>query len=52
MWTWDYNGFAVGPVLVLLEHIFDSKIWDFFHENDFFGCEINRQDLPILMKKC
>ena len=27
MWTWDYRGFLIEPVLVLLEHIFDSKIW-------------------------
>ena len=26
MRTWDYNGFAVGPVLASLEHIFDPKI--------------------------
>ena len=25
IWTWDYNGFAVGPVLALLEQIFDQK---------------------------
>ena len=30
MRTWDYNGFAVGPVLVFLGHIFDPKLWDFF----------------------
>ena len=29
MRTWDYKGFAVGPVLALLEHIFNPKIWDF-----------------------
>ena len=27
--TWDYNGFAVGPILILLEHIFDPETWDF-----------------------
>ena len=30
MRTWDYNGFAVGSVLALLEQIFDQKIMDFF----------------------
>ena len=30
MRTWDYNGFAVGSILVLLEQIFDQKIMDFF----------------------
>ena len=43
MRTWDYNGFAVGPVLALLEHIFDPKIMH------FFGCMINRPDRPIIM---
>ena len=49
MRTWDYNGFAVGPVLTLLEHIFDPKIC-FFRENDFVGCVINRPDRPIIIK--
>ena len=48
MRTWDYNGFAVGPVLALLEQIFDQKIMIFFLQKWFFGCEINR---PLLMKK-
>ena len=26
MRTWDYNGFAIGPILALLEQIFDQKI--------------------------
>ena len=52
MRTWDYNGFAVGSVLALLEQIFDRKIKDFFWKNDFFGCMINRPDRPIIMKKC
>ena len=30
MRTWDYDGFAVGPVLTLLEQIFDQKIMIFF----------------------
>ena len=37
MRTWDYNGFAVGPILNLLEYIFDPKIWDFFMKMIFFG---------------
>ena len=41
MWTWDYRGFLIEPVLILLEHIFDPKNMGFFHENDFFGCECN-----------
>ena len=51
MWTWDCRGFLIEPVLVLLEHIFDPKIWDFFNKNDFFRCVINQPDRPILMKK-
>ena len=51
MRTWDYKGFAVGPVLALLEHIFDPKIWDFFMKMIFFGCEINQPDRPTLIKK-
>ena len=39
MRTWDYNGFAVGPVLALLEHIFDPKIWDFFMKMIFWMCD-------------
>ena len=35
MWTWDYNDFAVGPVLALLEQIFDQKIMDFFGKMNF-----------------
>ena len=30
MRTWDYRGFLIEPILALLEHIFDPKIWDFF----------------------
>ena len=30
MRTWDYNGFAVGPVLALLEQILDRNIMIFF----------------------
>ena len=30
---------------------FRSKNMGFFHENDFFGCEINQPDRPILIKK-
>ena len=26
MWTWDYRGFLIEPILALLEHIFDPKI--------------------------
>ena len=51
MQTWDYRGFLIEPILALLEHIFDPKIWDFFKKNDFFGCVINRPNRPILMKK-
>ena len=29
MWTWNYRGFLIEPILALLEHIFDPKIWDF-----------------------
>ena len=29
MWTWDYSVFLIEPVLASLEHIFDSKMWDF-----------------------
>ena len=36
MQTWDYNAFAVGPVLALLEQIFYRKIMIFFWKNDFF----------------
>ena len=32
MRTWDYNGFAVGSILALLEHIFDPKIMDFLEK--------------------
>ena len=32
MRTWDYNGFAVGPVLASLEHIFDQKIMIFLEK--------------------
>ena len=35
MWTWDYRGFLIEQVLVLLEHIFDPKIWDFFKNRNF-----------------
>ena len=35
MWTWDYGGFLIKPVLVLLNHIFDPKIWDFFKKMIF-----------------
>ena len=44
-----YDGFPKEPILALLEHIFDPKIWDFF--KFFFGCVINRPDRPILMNK-
>ncbi len=30
---------------------FRSKNMGFFHENDFFGCEINQPDRPMLIKK-
>ena len=36
MGTWHYNGFAVGPVLALLEQIFDQKIMDFFGKMIFW----------------
>ena len=36
MRTWDYNGFAVGPVLTLLERIFDSKMAIFFKKMIFW----------------
>ena len=36
MRTWDYNDFAVGPILTLLEQIFDRKIMIFFVEKWFF----------------
>ena len=36
MRTWDYDGFAVGPVLVLLEQIFDRKIMDFLKKLFFW----------------
>ena len=36
MWTWDYNGFVVGPILALLEQIFDQKIMDSFGKMIFF----------------
>ena len=36
MRTWDYNGFAVGPVLALLEQIFDQKIMIFFGKMIFW----------------
>ena len=36
MWTWDYSGFLIEPVLILLEHIFDPKIWDFFMKMIFW----------------
>ena len=39
MRTWDYNGFAVGPVLALLEQIFDPKIMDFFGKMIFLDVE-------------
>ena len=38
MWTWDYRGFLIEPVLVLLEQIFDPKIWDFFMKMIFWMC--------------
>ena len=37
MWTWDYRGFLIEPVLVLLEHIFDPKNRDFFKKMIFFS---------------
>ena len=39
MRTWDYNGFAVGPVLASLEHIFDQKIMDSFGKMIFWMCD-------------
>ena len=36
MWTWDYRGFLIEPVLIHLEHIFDPKIWDFFTKMIFW----------------
>ena len=36
MRTWDYNDFAVGPVLALLKQIFDRKIIDFFGKMIFW----------------
>ena len=35
MRTWDHHGFLIEPVLALLEHIFDPKIWDFFKKRFF-----------------
>ena len=52
MWTWDYRGFLIEPVLVLLEHIFDPKIWDFFKKNDFFSmCDKSAGSADINEKK-
>ena len=45
MRTWDHHGFLIEPVLIILQYIFD-----FFHENDFFGCVINRPDRQIIIK--
>ena len=39
MWTWDYRGFLIEQVLILLEHIFDPKIWDFFMKMIFWMCD-------------
>ena len=36
MRTWDYNGFAFGPVLTLLERIFYSKMTIFLKKFFFF----------------
>ena len=36
MRTWDYRGFLIEPVLILLEHIFDPKIWDFLMKMIFW----------------
>ena len=36
MRTWDYDGFAVGPVLTLLEEISDQKIMIVFGKNGLF----------------
>ena len=30
------RGFRIEPILILLEHIFDPKIWDFFMKMIFF----------------
>ena len=40
MRTWDYNGFAVGPDLALLEQILDKKITIFLGgEMIFWMCD-------------
>ena len=39
MRTWDYDGFAVGPVLTLLEQIFDQKIMIFLGKWFFWMCD-------------
>ena len=36
MWTWDYRGFLIETVLVLLEQIFDQKIMDFVEKLFFW----------------
>ena len=51
MWTWDYRGFAIGPVLTPLASIFVQKNSVFFQKNDFFDILINRPIWPIFMKK-
>ena len=51
MCTWDYLGFAIGPVLTPLASIFDQKNSVFFSKNDFFDISINRPIWPIFMKK-
>ena len=51
MWTWDYRGFLIEPVLVLLEHIFDPKIWDFFKKMIFSMCDKPAGSADINEKK-
>ena len=46
MRTWDYDGFAVGPVLTLLEQIFDKK-WCFFGKMIFWMCDKSAESADI-----
>ena len=51
MRTWDYNGFAVGPVLALLEQIFDQKIMMFLEKWFFWMWDKSAGSADINEKK-
>ena len=50
MQTWDYNGFAVGPGLALLEQIFDKKSWFFLEKWFFCMCDRSAVSADINIK--